>query len=364
MSERRRVLVTGAGGFIGGRVVEVLHTLGVGDVRAGLRRWGSGARIGRFPVELAKCDIRDRSEANAALEGVTHVVHCAVGTVGDRETTVEGTRVLLEAALQRGVQRVVHISTIDVYGIPEGSVDESHAVVRTGRPYGDMKIEAEEVCRELADRGLPVTLLRPTLVHGPFSATWTVAFAQRVQSRPWLVAEADASGTCNLVYVDDLVGAVIAALDAPVAPGEAFNINGPERPSWHEYFSALNDAMGLPALEPQPQARARLGSLAVQPVRRSAKLILKHFQTQITALYQRSELARLAMKRAEHMIRTTPAPAEFAVYRRQVSYGTDKAERVLGYRPRFPLARALPLTAAWLKHSGFVTSTAANGAQG
>jgi nucleoside-diphosphate-sugar epimerase len=360
MSEKRRILVTGAGGFIGGRVVEVLHTLGVGDVRAALRRWGSGARIGRFPVELAKVDIRDRGEAAAALEGVTHVVHCAVG---DRSTTVEGTRVLLEEALRRGVQRVVHLSTIDVYGTPEGTVDESLPTVRTGRPYGDMKIEAEEVCRDLAGRGLPVTMLRPSLVHGPFSATWTVVFAQRLQSRPWLIAEADARGTCNLVYVDDLVGAIIAALDAPVASGEAFNINGPERPSWNEYFHALNDAMGLPALAIQPQARTRLSALAIQPMRKTAKMVLKRFQPQITALYQRSDLARVAMKKAEHLIRTTPAPAEFVVYSRQTSFATDKAERMLGYRPLFPLARALPLTAAWLKHSGFVTA-AANGARG
>jgi len=211
----------------------------------------------------------------------------------------------------------------------------------------------------MAARGLPVTILRPSLVHGPFSATWTIAYAQRLQSRPWLVAEEDARGTCNLVYVDDLVGAVIAALDANTPSGEAFNINGPERPSWDEYFHALNDAMGLPRLEAERQSRARLSALAVQPVRKSAKLVLKRFQNQVTFVYQRSELARTIMKRAEHLIRTTPAPAEFTVYSRRTSFSTEKAERMLGYKPHFPLARALPLTAAWLKHNGFVTAAPA-----
>ena len=349
----RTILVTGAGGFIGGRLTEVLHSLGAGTVRAGMRRWASGARVGRFPVDLVKVDIRNAAETRAALDGVTHVVHCAVG---DRETTVEGTRTLMAAALEAGVRRVVHISTVDVYGLPEGKVDERRPLVMTGRAYGDSKIEAEQVCLEHAAKGLPVVMLRPTLVHGPFSATWTIAYAQRLQSRPWLIPQDVGVGTCNLVYVDDLAGAVLAALDADVPHGEAFNINGPERPTWNEYFSSLNDAMGLPPLEWETPGRARLTSRAIHPLRQSAKMLMKHFQPQITAVYQRSDLARVVMKKAEKVIKTTPAPAEFAVYGRTVSYETDKAERMLGWKPRFPMRDALPLTAAWLRHNGFIAA--------
>jgi nucleoside-diphosphate-sugar epimerase len=60
------------------------------------------------------------------------------------------------------------------------------------------------------------------------------------------------------------------------------------------------------------------------------------------------------MKRAERLIRNTPVPAEFAEYGKRTWYTTEKAQRVLGYRPRFPLSAALPLTAAWLHHHGFV----------
>jgi nucleoside-diphosphate-sugar epimerase len=309
---------------------------------------------------MISCDIRSEADVALALRGVTHVVHCAVG---DRATTVDGTRVLLEGALKAGVKRVVHISTVDVYGTPEGEIDESHPLTLTGRPYGDSKIEAERVCQELGDRGLPVTILRPPLVHGPFSATWTIAYAQRLQSRPWLVPEADAVGICNIVYVDDVVNAVIKALDAPTEPADAFNINGAERPTWNEYFNALNDAMGLPTLEYQQASRARLISLAVQPVRKSAKMVLKRFQPQVMAVYKSSATARSMMKRAENLIRTTPAPQEFAVYSRRASYSSAKAERILGYKPHFTMLRALELTAAWLKHNGYVTTTSTNGAQ-
>lgn len=359
MSDRKRILITGAGGFIGGRIAEIFHTLDVGDVRAGMRRWATGARVGRFPVELVKCDIRSEPDVARALEGVTHIVHCAVG---DRSTTVEGTRTLLRRAQAQGVQRVVHISTIDVYGTPEGRVDESHRVELTGRPYGDTKIEAENVCRELARDGLPVTILRPTLVHGPFSATWTMAYAQRLQVRPWLVPAGLAGGTCNLVYVDDLVGAIMAALDADVPTGEAFNINGPDRVTWNEYFHALNRAMGLPPLDVETPGRARRSARLVDPLRKSAKFMLRHFEKPIMEAYRRSQLARTVMKRAEGVIRSTPAPAEFSVYSRDAVYPTDKAERMLGYQPRFPLDRALDLTGEWLRRNGFVTgAVSANG---
>lgn len=355
MSDARRILVTGAGGFIGGRISEVLHTLGIGSVRAAQRRWSSGARIGRFPVDLIRCDIRDPRDVSSALEGITHVVHCAVG---DRSTTIDGTRTLLQGALAAGVARIVHLSTVDVYGTPTGDVDERQPLTQTGREYGDTKIEAERVCQDMASRGLPVTILRPTLVHGPFSATWTVAYAQRLGSRPWLVAESDAQGTCNLVYVDDLVGAVISALDAPVPTGEVFNINGPERPTWHAYFSALNDAMGLPPLQAATPTSARIKAGAMLPVRSAAKFAMKHFQGPVMAAYQRFPLARVVMKEAEARIKRTPAPSEFEVYSRKVSYSTAKAERLLAFKPRFPLAEALPLTAAWLRHHRYVKNGA------
>lgn len=348
-----RILVTGAGGFIGARLVEVLHCAGGWQVVAGVRRWSTAARVARFGVELAQCDIRSPEQVARALSGVTHLVHCAV-TGDDRATIVEGTRVVTEGALKAGVKKVVHLSTVDVYGRPQGEVREDRRFAVTGRIYGDSKIEAEEAVQAAAVRGLPVTLLRPTLVHGPFGATFTLACAQRLQASPWLVPAPAAQGTCNLVYVDDLVGAIIAALRTRTAPGEAFNINGPQRPTWNEYFQALNGALGLPPLVYAAPAKARAAQKLMEPVRYLAKATLRALKPQIMAAYQRSELARRFMKAAEARVRNTPNANELEAFGRRVSFSSEKAERVLGYRARFPLEEALPLTAAWLRASGFV----------
>ena len=91
MNTARTILVTGASGFIGGRIVEILHTSGSATVRAGIRRWSAAARVGRLPVDLVRCDITSPVEVAGALDGVTHLIHCAVG---DRTVTVDGTTVL------------------------------------------------------------------------------------------------------------------------------------------------------------------------------------------------------------------------------------------------------------------------------
>jgi nucleoside-diphosphate-sugar epimerase len=353
MRPARRVFVTGAGGFIGARLVEILHCAGGWQVVAGVRRWSTAARVARFPVELEQCDIRNAEQVMRALRGVTHLVHCAV-TGDDRVTIVDGTRVLMESALRAGVKKVVHLSTVDVYGRPHGDVTEDRPFGPTGRLYGDSKIEAEQAVQGLVARGLPVTILRPTLVHGPFGATFTIAYAQRLQASPWLVPQPAAQGTCNLVYVDDLVGAIIAALETRTAPGDAFNINGPERPTWNEYFFALNRALGLAPLVFASPAQARVASRLMEPVRYGAKMLLRRLKPQIMALYQRSELARTFMKAAEARVRNTPNANELEAFGRRVSYSSAKAQRLLGYRPRFPMREALPLTAAWLRANGFV----------
>src|SRR2546426_11636081 len=73
MSSDHRVLITGAAGFIGGRVAEVLHASGCAQVRAGVRQWAGAARIGRLPVEIVRCDLADPRQVDAACDGVAAV---------------------------------------------------------------------------------------------------------------------------------------------------------------------------------------------------------------------------------------------------------------------------------------------------
>lgn len=346
-----RILVTGAGGFIGGRVVEVLHDLPGVSVRATVRRWSSAVRIGRLPVEIACCDVTEPEQVRQAMEGVGGVVHCAYG---DRRTTVDGTRTVLQAALEAGVARVVHLSTMDVYGDVEGDIFEAAPLRKTGSLYRDSKIDAELLCREYLERGLAVSVLRPTIVYGPFSTTWTAGFAERLVAGGTFPSRQDCQGTCNLLYVDDLVAAIVLALSRPEAAGQAFNVNGEERLTWWQYLNALNAALGLQPLNGGHPFARRVRSAALAPVRATARKVLDRFQGPIMAVYQSSPVAQRFMRSVEGAIRRTPAPSEYRLFRRKVYLPVDKARQLLGYRSRFPASRGVALSASWLRAYGFL----------
>ena len=112
MQAKQKILVTGTSGFVGGRIVELLHLTQFGEVRAGVRTWSSAARIVRFPVEVVLCDIMKPESIAEAMKGVDAVVHCAYSD--SRQVIVEGTRNMLEAALAEGVKRFVFLSTAEV----------------------------------------------------------------------------------------------------------------------------------------------------------------------------------------------------------------------------------------------------------
>ena len=351
MAGERRTLVTGAGGFIGGRLVEALMQRDDHDPVAGLRRWSTAARIGRYPIQPVQCDIMAPDDLASVMAGVDSVIHSAVG---NRTVTVEGTRNVMQAALDAGVRKVVHLSTIDVYGRATGRVDESHGYERTDREYGDSKIEAEEVCLSFAERGLDVVMLRPTIVYGPFSDLWTVEPAERLWSGSWLLPRDACQGTCNLVYVDDLVRAALLALDADGLSGRAYNVNGPDRPTWQEYVEALNAALGLPPLAPPAASSARTRTTLVEPVRKAVKSVYFRFEDPIMSVYQASRPARKAMKWLQGALQKVPSPGEYDLYGRVADFPTERAEADFGYRPAFDMARGVDLSVRWLLHEGVV----------
>jgi nucleoside-diphosphate-sugar epimerase len=351
VSTELRTLVTGAGGFIGGRLTEVLLQTPGYDPVPSLRRWSSAARIGRYPIEPILCDIMDRPRLDEVAPGVDAIVHSAVG---NRTVTVEGTRNVMAAALEAGVRKVVHLSTVDVYGRATGRVDESHEYVVTDREYGDSKIEAEKVVLEYAEKGLDVVILRPTIVYGPFSDLWTVEPAQRLAEGSWLLPREACQGTCNLVHVDDLVRAVLLALGTDGVSGRAYNVNGPDRPTWQAYVESINEALGLAPLAPPPSSSARARTTVVEPFRKLVKGVYFKFEEPIMTVYKSSRPARLAMKWLQNSLQRVPSPAEYDLYSRVVDFPTERARADLGYLPRIGMAEGVRSSAEWLLHEGVV----------
>lgn len=351
MDPKTRILVTGAGGFIGGWIVESLQLRGFERVRAGVRRWSSAARIGRFPAEIVLCNILDERQVARAMEGVNVVVHCAIGSP---EVMVKGTENVLKAALAANVDRFIHFSTVDVYGDTEGEIDETTPVKITGKSYGNVKIEAEKLCWAYHERGVPVVVLRPSIVYGPYAKLWIAKFAERLMSGKWGLFTGVGDGMCNLVYVADVVNAVLLSIESDKAVGEAFNINGGDLITWNEYFSRLNRSLGLPPLHEIGQRTSTARSALMKPVKAAAHFALDNFSGIITRMYQRSDLIRGMAKRFEKSMKTSPSGDELAMYGRKPSYRIDKARKILGFEPAFNVDRGIDMSVRWLRHEALI----------
>ncbi len=315
---QRRVLVTGATGFIGGRVVEKLHREHSARVRALVRDLPRAVRVARFPVELVPGDVTDAASVQDAARGCDVVIHCAYGNRGDAEerhrVNVDGTRNVLEAALASGAARVVHLSTVMVYGVPDdGTLDETAPRRRCGDRYADTKLEAEElVLRYHHDRGLPVSVIQPTAVYGPFAPSWTERVLKQLTTGLVPLVNGG-SGVLNTVYVDDAADAVLLAAVREEAVGEAFLISG-AAVTYGEFYGRFERMLG---------------------------------EVRTVPLSEEECLARWAEGEDGRIHRLAPVWIRYQARTTRVS--TEKARRSLGYRPAIDFETGMRLTEGWAR---------------
>ena len=309
-----RLLVTGAGGFVGGHLLHALQDDPAWTVVAATRDGRDGSR---------RLDLTDHATLGSALMGVDAVVHCAVG---NRAVTVDGTRALLQAARLNGVRRFVHISSVAVYGQATGAVDETTAMQADGRGYPGWKAAAERAC--LAQDGMEVVRLRPAIVYGPGSALWVSTLAARIEGGRWGSFGRAGEGSCNLVHVQDVARAITLALSVPGVGGRAFNISGDEPMSWNSWFSRMAEALGagpLPRVRPASLWARCIASLPVKAV------------------------ARVRPGFARDWLLGAPAIGEMRLFAHQATYPTMAAESALGWQPRVGVAEGLAECVRWLR---------------
>lgn len=381
----RTALVTGAGGFIGGRLVERLVLEHGVKVRALARNPTAAVRLACFPVEILGGDVTRPADLETAARGCDLVFHCAYGTSGSQKNrawvNVEGTHRVLEAAKAARARRMIHLSTLMVYGrTPDGDLDEAAPRRRFGNAYSDSKLEAE---RLVLSSGFPVTVLQPTAVYGPWGGVWTEAEIQYLKTgRQILVNGGD--GLANTVYVDDLVSAMLLAAVKDAAVGEAFLISSEEPVTWRDFFARFERLLGVEGRTvDMTEAEARdfyrqwkrqrprlLGEgLRVlkqeQGIReriqetREVRWLRERASAWLPEAWQQKIKARISgggpparPNREVPIHPTTPEMIDF--FRMKTRVRIDKAKRLLGYRPAFDFAAGMDVTEQWARWANLV----------
>ncbi len=239
-------LITGGAGFLGINLVRYLLEKGQKVRTLDIAEFDYPERN---RIEAFKGDIRDRKAVDQAMQGVNVVVHTAAAlplyTPADIfSTDIDGTRNVLQSASEQGVDRMIHISSTAVYGIPDHHPlledDKLHGV----GPYGEAKVKAEQLCLEYRQRGLCVPILRPKSFVGPERLGIFAMLYDWAKDGKGFPIPGNGKNRYQLLDVEDLCEAIFrcATLDRALV-NDTFNIGAREFTTIKEDFQAvLKDA--------------------------------------------------------------------------------------------------------------------------
>ena len=328
MSERLAV-VTGASGLLGSYITEMLVQRGH-VVRALARGSSDVAVLKKLNVELVQGDLADADFAGRALEGADLVYHCAgrITNWGPWEDFERGnilaTRHVVDGCRRHNVGRLVHVSSLAVYGHPR----HGNELLTEDEPlnqypwsydyYNRSKIAAERLVTELADQA---TIVRPTWFYGPRDR----AFVPRVlralrKGGVWVIGSRQ--NQLNGLYASDLAEAVILAGENPAAASQVYNLCNEQGITQQELFDTLCDGFDIPR------------------VRRRIPLVVAHnFAFAVETIF------RMTNRKDPPSI----SRHALSVFARPARFSSAKARSELGWKTRVSHQVGLSRTIDWIK---------------
>jgi nucleoside-diphosphate-sugar epimerase len=155
-----------------------------------------------------------------------------------------------------------------VYGSAAGLVSETTPGTPPLNNYARAKLACEELTRDYLRDGGDAVILRPSCVFGPGDEQWAGRLARLLRARRIGDLGPDGDGICNLVYVDDLVEAIMCAISIQGASGETFNVSGPEALTWNEFLIRYARAIGTTPVERFSRRRLQVEAAVVAPMLR------------------------------------------------------------------------------------------------
>jgi nucleoside-diphosphate-sugar epimerase len=327
---KERILVTGATGFTGSHLCERLTREGYA-VRALVRDSKRCAALHRMGVEVAMGDLRDSKSLERASAGVDVVYHIAAMFRREneshkdmRETNVEGTKYLLDAAINSGVQRFIHCSTVGVHGEIKNPPANEETPFAPGDHYQRSKAEAERLALAyMAEDRLPIVVFRPGGIHGPGDLRFLKLY-KAIKNRTFVML-GSGEVTYQMIYIDDLIDGILLCGTKAEALGNVYILTGEEAVTLNQLVETIATTLG------------------VRPTR---------LRFPVAPVYLAGFLCEMLCK---------PFGVNPPLYRRRVdffrktrSFDISKAKRQLGFQPRIDLQTGTRLTAEWYRKEGLL----------
>lgn len=326
------VLVTGASGFIGGHLVDVLVERGE-EVRALVQPGQDSSRLQALPdVHVLSGDLTDAASLKRAVQGVQRVYHVAAktGPWGQEEAyravNVQGLADLVYAALDAGVQRIIHTSSITVYGHHlHGLITEDSPYHAEPNPYSRTKIASEQLIFDLVkQQRAPIVVVRPAWVYGPRDIASFSRFVKLIESGKGFVV-GTGKNSVPVVYVRDVAQGLVKAGEAGDSViGRAYNLADSRCVTQVEYLNAIADALQAPQV--------------------SRKL-------PYAALYLAGRAAEIVWPVIDRGKTTAPPLTTYGItlLGRDQQFSIERACRELGYAPEFDVQSGVAEGIRWYR---------------
>ncbi|MBN1691525.1 MAG: NAD-dependent epimerase/dehydratase family protein [Dehalococcoidia bacterium] len=324
----RKVLITGATGFIGGHIVKENIARG-NAVRALVLPGDPGEKsLKERGVEILNGDIRDYDKVREAVDGRESVFHCAA-VVTDWapkkmfwDITVRGAENMAKAATDARVRRLVDMSTCDVFGTDESIVmDETLHLKYWGEPYPDSKIDSEKIMwRYHKEKGLPVTMVYPLWVYGEGDQTFVPLLADSIIKREMIFWRKNA--IVWPTYIDNLVDLLMLISVDDRAVGNGYLVHDGEHTTLEEFCDGIAAALKVPPI------RTYIPYWSAMAAARVMEFLWRVGRVQKRPLLTTYTVTNLGS---------------------QFRFSIEKAERELGWKPKITYKEGFKLTMEWLR---------------
>lgn len=250
INARSKILITGATGFVGARLVESLVAQWGCEIFVLVRDYSRAIRLSHLPVKFIYGDLRDAHWRSQLPRPLDYIFHCAYGSFGSRDeraqTDLVGTQNLLAMAAESDTQKFIFLSTVSVFKKKQNGFIDETGRVSPSDAYSKNKVNAENLIhQECKKRKIAYTIFRPAAIIGPGAPTYVSRLINEIKQHEVFFIN-QGTGKLNWIFVDDVVSAMLNSTGIKKANGKTYILSHPTPSTYFDYYRSLAEIIREP----------------------------------------------------------------------------------------------------------------------